>query len=285
MKNALFIFGLCVALGTAAFGQAQNSGSADPQPVRGKSVKTENKANSGRNTGPKTASNSGNTSDAASLLQAGTGLEAELQSVIDVRKNAVGDEVVLKTTKSIKQNGEVIVPKGTNLVGRITEVQKKSKESSVSRVGMVFDRIQGKGVDAPVNLSIVSMFAAKANAAASDLFAADATAMGSGSGAVSRPTTNGGGLLGGVGSAVNTTLGTATNAVGNVASAATGTVSGTVNQTTGGLGRTLNGLQLSNSLSGSAASSSTISAQGKDVKVEKGTTFLLKVDGSAQDQE
>src|SRR5687768_9099858 len=58
---------------------------------------------------------------------AATAVQAQLQKSIDVKNAQVGDEVVLRTTRSIKENGETIIPKGTSLIGRVTEVQKRTK--------------------------------------------------------------------------------------------------------------------------------------------------------------
>ena len=238
-------------------------------------------------------SGKGKSNNDASVLSLGTNLEAELQSMIDVRRNKVGDPVILKTTKAIKQNGEVIVPKGTSLIGRITDIKRKTKNDAGSRIGMVFDRIQGKNLDLPVNASIVSIVTAQAGAAAGDLFAGDISGSSSSGGSASAGrSSSGGGLLGGVGSSVGGLVGTTTSTVGNV----TGTAVNTVGQTTGSvvnsagstggsLGSTVKGLQISQSASGSANSSSTISAQGKDVRIEKGTSFRMRLDGSVQDQE
>ena len=181
------------------------------------------------------------------------------------------------------QNGEVIAPKGSKLVGHITEVKQKTKDNATSRIGMVFDRLQGKDLDVPINASIVSVVTAQVNAAAGDLFATDLSGSSQTSGrASSGGRSSGGGLLGGVGSTVGGVVNTTTSTVGQVAGTATNTVGSTVGQTTGTLGRTVNGLQISQSASGSASSSSTISAQGKDVKIEKGATFQLRLDGSVQ---
>ena len=277
MNRTYILAGLVLALSLSAFGQKQKS-----TPDEAAKTKTASKQNNSGNTGTGTAA------DASSLLSAGTSLQAELESVIDVRKSEVGDQVILKTTKAIKQNGEVIVPKGANLIGRITEIKRKTKDDATSEVGMVFERIQGKNLDIPVNASIVSIVSGSANAAAGDLFAADAMGSGSAGGSASaRPSSggSGGGLLGGVGSTVgglvNTTTSTAAGATGTVTNTASSTLSGTTNT----LGRTVNGLQISQSASGSANSSSNISAQGKDVRVEKGATFNLRLDGSARTQE
>ena len=273
MKRTYLLAGLVLALSLTAIGQKQKSTPDDAEPKTKSASKKNNSGNNG--------------SDAASLLSAGTSLQAELESVIDVRKSEVGDQVILKTTKAIKQNGEVIVPKGANLIGRITEVKRKTKDDATSKVGMVFERIQGKNLDIPVNASIVSIVSGSANAAAGDLFAADAMGSGSAGGSASaRPSSGGGGgLLGGVGSTVGGLVNTTTSAASSVTNTVTSTASNTVSGTTGTLGRTVNGLQISQSASGSANASSNISAQGKDVRVDKGATFNLRLDGSARAQE
>src|SRR5687767_4108305 len=79
-------------------------------------------------------------------LSSGTSMSAQLQKTLDVGNAKVGDQVTLKVTKSITQSGEVIVPKGSTLVGRITEVQKRTKENAMSRIGMMFERIEGKNL-------------------------------------------------------------------------------------------------------------------------------------------
>lgn len=278
MRHIFISAGIILALSLTAFGQKQ------------KTAPVADDANSKRGATARNSSSASGSSDVSSLISAGTNLEAELQSVIDVRKSNVGDQIVLKTTKAIKQNGEVIVPKGAKLIGRITEVKRKTKDDATSKVGMVFDRIQGKELDIPINASIVAVTAARATAAAGDLFATDMAGSGSASGSASaRPSTGGGGgllggtggLVGGVTSTAGSVLNTTTSTVGNVAGSAVNTVSGT----TSTVGRTINGLQISQSASGSANSSSTISAKGKDVRIDKGASFHLRLDGSANGQE
>lgn len=267
MKRAHILIGLMATLSLAALGQSQ-----DIQPERAKSATKENSGS--KNSG------SGNSHNSDSLLKAGTMLDAQLQGMVDVRKSKVGDQVILKVTKSIKESGEVIVPKGTNLIGRITEVQQKTKDNATSRIAMVFDRIQGKDLDMPVTASIVSVLTANANAAVGDLFTSDVSgsSTSSGSAGTGGRSGGGGGLLGGVGSTVGGVVNTAASTVGSAANTATGTVA----STTGTIDRTVNGLQISSSASGSASGSSTISARDKNVRIEKGATFQMRLDGSLQ---
>jgi len=269
MKKTYLLIGLVFALTGAAFGQ--QSGKSASSNVSGQA----------NGNGAATGNTAGT---ARTRIDAGTILEAQLQSMVDVKKSKVGDQVILKTTKAIKQNGETIVPKGSQLIGRITEVKQKTKDNATSRIGMVFDRLQGKDLNMPINAKIVSVATAQVNAAAGDLFATDLSGRSSTSGSASSGgrSSGGGGLLGGVGSTVGGVVNTATSTVGQVAGTATNTVGSTVGQTTGTLGRSVNGLQISQSASGSTSSSSTISAQGKDVKIEKGASFNLRLDGSLQ---
>jgi hypothetical protein len=213
-------------------------------------------------------------------LMSGTSLDAQLQKTVDVNNARVGDQVVLKVSKSIKQNGEVVIPKGTQLIGRVTEVQRRTKENSMSRLGMVFDQIQGKDLAAPFSASIVSITSVAARTAVGDSLMTDTSGASQTSGGVSR-SRSGGGLLGGVGSTVGGLTNTATETLGTV----TNTTAQTAGTATGAVGRSLNGIQISSSTSGSANVSSTLSSTNKNLRVEKGATFNLRVSGQAARQE
>lgn len=201
-------------------------------------------------------------------LGSATNIQAQLQKQIDVRKAQPGDPVVLKTTKAVKQNGETIVPKGTNLIGRITEVRPQGKGNANSSIAMVFDRIEGNGLAAPITATVVSITNVSSAANLGDSPTGEVSGSSRASGSASD-----GGLLGGVGGTVAPVLGTATQAVGSVAGAATRTLGATAS----GLGQTINGIQISNSVSGSAGGTTTLSAAGKNLRLEKGVVFQLQL--------
>lgn len=211
-------------------------------------------------------------------LDSGSSIHAELQNDLDVKRSKVGDQVVLKTTKAIKRGRETVIPKGTNLIGRITEVQQKTKDNASSRIGMVFDRIEGKNLSAPISASIVSITNAQAAAGAGDTLDTGLSGGTSSSGSVARGggSGSGGGLLGGVTGAVGGVAGTATQTVGGLTNTAVQTTGQTVSSTTGTLGRTLGGIQISQSVSGSAQSSTTLSSPNRNIKLEKGVMFQLQ---------
>lgn len=213
-------------------------------------------------------------------LDSGTRIEGQLQSTVDVKKSRVGDQVVLKTTKQVKQAGQTVVPKGSKLLGRVTEVTQKSKQNGVSKLGMIFDRVEGKNLSAPISATIVSVTNIAANAglnndmANADLFGSSSSSTrttGSSGG-------SGGGLLGGVSSTAGSVLNTTTQAVGGV----TDTVGNTVGSTAGTLGNTVNGIQILNSTSASAQAGTTLSARDKNIRLEKGTMIGLQVNNSAR---
>ncbi|CAN5617965.1 hypothetical protein BH20ACI4_BH20ACI4_23760 [soil metagenome] len=218
-------------------------------------------------------------SDDNSILKTNTALEAELQKTLDVKNARIGDEVVLKVTKTIKQDGEVIVPKGAKILGRVTEVQERTNNNAMSKLGVVFERIEGKNLNSPINATISSITNVASSASLNnDLLSSDSSANSSSTGSVSSSGSSGGGVLGGVTNTVGGVVNTTTNTVGS----ATNTAGQTLGGATGTVGNTVRGLNISQSASGSANGSTTLSTQNKNLKVEKGATFKLFVSESVE---
>ena len=214
-------------------------------------------------------------------LASNTALAAQLESSLDARRAKVGDKVVLKTTQAVKQNGEVIVPKGAKLIGRVTEVQERTKSNGESRIGVAFDRLQKGALDMPIAASIVSITQARSQTRATGSSAESDTMASSSTSTTTR--SSGGGLLGGVsntvGGAVNTTTSTVGNVAGTTTSAVGSTVGATAN-TAGNLTGSLKGLQITQSTSASAEGGSTLSLNTGNLRLESGTTFNLLVSSS-----
>lgn len=216
------------------------------------------------------------------MLESGTRLEGKLQSTVDVKKARVGDQVVLKTTKDVKQHGRVVVAKGSQLIGRVTEVQQRTKQNGASRLGLLFDRVQGRSLSAPISASIVNITSAATRASlADDSMNADVFGSSATSTRTSAPArTSGGGLLGGVTQTVGGVVNTTTSTVGGV----TNTVGSTVGSTAGSVVNTASGIQISNSTSASAQSGSTLTAAGRNIRLEKGATVQLQLNAAAHSE-
>jgi hypothetical protein len=222
-------------------------------------------------------------------LASGTAINAVLAKPVDARKNKPGDTVVAKTTHDVKSEGRVVIPKGSRLVGHVTQANARAKGTSESSLGIVFDRaVLKNGNEVPLNANIQAIAAAQgaANAAMED--PGSLSAGGMGSGAASGGMRTGGGLLGGVGS----TAGAAGGAVGNLGGVAGGAVNSTTSaagSATGALNATsagvvgIPGLAL-NSVSSATANGSVLTSTGKNIHLDSGTQMLLKVAGSASQQ-
>ena len=227
-------------------------------------------------------------------IQSDTRVAAQLENTLDVRHAKPGDRVVMKTLQPIKQDGETIVPKGSRLVGHVTEVAQRTRSNGESRLGIALDSLQKGSTSIPITGSIVSVTQVSNRTMASndDLFGSDTMATSSSSARTTSSTSSsggsGGGLLGGVGSTVSGVTNTATSTVGsvagNTASAVGNTVgntTGTVRNTTGNTVGALKGIQVSSSSNASAEGGSTLSLGNGNLRLVSGTTFNLLISGSA----
>jgi hypothetical protein len=214
-------------------------------------------------------------------LQSDTQLAAQLEHSLDARKAKPGDRVVLKTVSAVKQNGETIVPKGSRLIGRVTEVQQQTKSNAESRISVLFDRLITGSTETPITASILSITQARSQTQVNnDSLQSDTTMSPNTSASGQRSS---GGLVSGVGSTVGGVVNTTTSTVGNVAGATTTAVGSTVGATTstaGNLTGSLRGLQITQSTSASAEGGSTLSLRGRNLHLDSGTTFNLAVSNS-----
>ena len=262
MKKVFLVLSLSVACSLVAYAQ-----------------KSENKASGGANNQTSaTASQAGKSIN----LDSGTTLSGQLQNTIDVRRAKVGDQVILKTTQALKSGGRTVVGKGSRLVGHVTDVAQKSKSNGESRIGILFERLEQGSLQTPIAATITSVTSGRATANTSndDSFGNDTMASGSlrSTSSARSSSSSSGGLLGGVGGAVNSTTSTVgsvvsgtTSAVGSTVDSTTRTVGGTAN----GVGSSLAGIQISQSSSTSVEGSSVLSLQGGNLRLEKGTNFNL----------
>jgi hypothetical protein len=200
--------------------------------------------------------------------------------------------------EDIKSNGQVMVKKGSKLMGHVTAARpignaKGSADGAAdSQLGIVFDRAVLKdGREVPLNASIQALAAAQSGASAGmdDVGAG----FGSAGGAAGSARSGGGGLVGGV-------AGGATGAVGGIGGGAGGIVHSGASGTTGVLGKSagavgglnatgqlssgskgvfgMKGVDIASATAGSAQGS-VLSSSARNVRLDRGTRMLL-VNGS-----
>jgi hypothetical protein len=245
------------------------------------------------------SSASGNASATAgqnsASLASGTTMGATLNKSVDARHAKVGDQVTAKTTEAVKSDGKVVIPKGSTLVGHVTEATARAKGRSPSSLGIAFDRaILKGGHEMPLHAGIQALAASSAVASASaSEMETDAMASGGGS-AYGRSSASRPGMVGGVGSTAGATAGTVTNTAAGVpgsATSAVGSTAGSVGNTAGsaaGSARLTSHLTASSTgvigmpglaltQSSTAAQSSVITSSTQNVHLDSGTQIVLRV--------
>jgi hypothetical protein len=224
-------------------------------------------------------------------FQSGTHVRGELQNAIDVRNAKVGDRVVLKTTEAIKSEGRKVINKGAKLFGHVTEVTRKTKPNSESRIAILFDTIEDGSLAFPITATINSINRGRSNTRLDDDngFRSESDARATSNASVqAAPASGGGGLVGSVtntvGGAVNSSTAAASSVVGGTTAASNSAVSTTgnvVGASTTAVSGSLGRIQISESSSTSAGGSSVLSLSGGNLRLEKGTTFNLVISQSA----
>jgi hypothetical protein len=268
-----FILG-CTFLATA-FAQTSASGSAG--------ANTATQA-----TAPATAGTAQANSSTTAAAHAGAVVPVELSKSIDSKKAKVGDEVTARVISDVRSGGAVAIPRGSKLLGKVTEANARSKGDATSSLGIVFDRAVFKN---GTTLNLVSTIQAViAPPETQSMPLPEPSSGGAG------PEGSSGGMAGGSGStasAIGNTAGSAVGAVGRTVDSTTQTAAGDLNanarlganapvltgQTTGVVG--IKGLELNASTS-SAASGSVFTTSSKSVKLENGTRMLVNVSAASK---
>jgi hypothetical protein len=260
-----FILG-CTLLGTAL---AQSSASAD--------AATQTTAQTP--TGTAHAN-----SDAAAGAHTGAIVPVELSKSIDSKKAKVGDEVTARVISDVRSGGAVAIPRGSKLLGKVTEANARGKGDATSSLGIVFDRAVLKN---GTTLNLVSTIQAViASPETQSMPLPEASSGGAG------PEGSGGGSGSSAG-AIGNTAGSAVGAVGRTVDSTTQSAAGDLNanarlganapvltaQTTGVVG--IKGLEL-NASSSSSTSGSVFTTSSKSVKLDGGTRMLVNVSAASK---
>jgi hypothetical protein len=108
----------------------------------------------------------GNQTQAASPLKIAPGsiIPVQLAKTIDAKKAKTGDEVVATVTQDMKtSSGEVLVPKDTRVIGHVTAAQARNKEQKESEVAIAFDHAVVKGDPVQLPMSIQAIIVPETN--------------------------------------------------------------------------------------------------------------------------
>jgi hypothetical protein len=265
--------GIFAVLALGYFSVAQE---ATPVPATGAAPKTQ------QQTPMPTQPSPGSPQAGASRIAPGSVIPVQLTKSIDVKKMKTGDPVEAKVTQDMKAgNGEIIVPKDTKVVGRVTEVQPRSKEQKESQVGIAFDRaVMKTGGDMNVPMSIQAIIA-PSYLSSNNGSGAEATGQQQSAGTA-------GGMSQGSGNARNGAMGGSQPSTPAPSGSATPTQDKTGNAAhepvTGNTQGVLGIPNLTLSTATGTAQGSVVTSEKDNVKLESGTLMLLRVNQTGVNQ-
>jgi len=243
-------------------------------------------------------------------------VRGELVSKLDSKSARVGEPVVVKTREKVRTADGTVIPKGSRLMGHVTEVQAHKKGQANSSMGIVFDHAELKGGQSVAIHSVIESIAPSASAMAANSMDSDSDlstpmapmgggamgggggmmggggAMGGGRGMIGGGRAGGGGLVGGVGGGAASATGNAASGVGSTAGGALGATGNLAGDATAGAGNGVRGAAgATNTLgarassipgvmldsSGSGSASGMLSASRRNIHLDSGTQMVLGI--------
>ena len=93
-------------------------------------------------------------------------LTVELAKSLDSKKLKPGDEVDAKVAAAIHTADGMTIPRGSKVIGRVTEAKSRSKGDAESALGIVFDRITRPGGEATPIDGVIQAVAPNLNSGA-----------------------------------------------------------------------------------------------------------------------
>jgi hypothetical protein len=85
-------------------------------------------------------------------------IHAVLEKIVHPKKLNVGDAVTARMTEPTKLKDGTELPKGTHIVGKVTEIKLKADKEGPSKLGLLFTKAQLKdGKEVPLVLALVSV--------------------------------------------------------------------------------------------------------------------------------
>lgn len=93
-------------------------------------------------------------------IPSGPSVTVELNSSIDSKRAKVGEKVEARTMEELKSGKDVLVPKGTKVIGHVREASARVKGDTESSLAIVFDKaVPKKEAEIPLNVMIVAVAA------------------------------------------------------------------------------------------------------------------------------
>lgn len=79
------------------------------------------------------------------MQSATTDVLAELTKSVNTKKVQTGDVIKAAVTQDVLLHGQIVIPRGSKLIGHITEAKVRSQNDKESLLGLIFDKVLLKG--------------------------------------------------------------------------------------------------------------------------------------------
>jgi hypothetical protein len=91
-------------------------------------------------------------------LAGGTAIIVELKDSLDSKKLKPGDPVTFRTAEAYKSKDQIVLPRGTQVLGHVTQATVKEKGQNESSLGIALDKaILKNGEEMPVHATVQAM--------------------------------------------------------------------------------------------------------------------------------
>jgi hypothetical protein len=205
----------------------------------------------------------------------GTIINAELNGSLDSKKLKPGDAVNVHTATDLKTNdGRIVLPKGTKIIGHVTQASARGAGQPESSLGLIFDKaILKSGQEIPLNASVQAVGAPPSSSFSNQAPAAEPLPG-------ARPTAPGGGVQSGSTASRGGSMNGASSTPNGIGDPSVGANSAdtTNSNAAGQWDANTRGVVGMRNLSLNAAGEgqgSVIKSNGKNVKLDSGTRLLL----------
>lgn len=204
-------------------------------------------------------------------VDAGSQIQAETVSNLDLKKAKPGDSFKMKTTRAVKRDGKEIISKGSTITAHLEQITRADNTMTGT---IVFDRIEDRKTRATASLSAV-VTAVVRSARVEPEMTTDTMAPPPPPRRQQRQSAGGGGLVGGVVDTVGGVTGQVSSTVDSTVRGATGVDTGG-RKTGNSVGLVPGTIQIVTEATGTATSGSTLALSDRSPRIESGTKFMLE---------
>jgi len=106
--------------------------------------------------------------EAASRAWEMSAITCELQGKLDSKTAKIGDRVALKTTEKVQTSDGRVIPSGSLLVGRVTQVQAHDSDRAIAQLAIAFERAELKSGESFPIYALIRSISPRASLSARD---------------------------------------------------------------------------------------------------------------------